>query len=689
MDRVMHLVFVLGVVVSLMIPGVLAAQEATPDASPLISQPVSLSDVMDESADPGEDFNRYAIGQWLDRTTIPPEWPSYDLITQLTELTIDQLLAEMDKLATSDTLQEGSDEWKAVQLFNQGMDVETRNAQGIEPIAPILAEIDAITTTDDLYTFLNDTIVDTPLWGLYNLYGDIDLEDSSTYAAWYYGPYLGLPNRDYYWEDDEGNAEVREAYLVMNGKLLGFIGYDEEDAADAAQRVYDFEKVLAEPILRPEEYNDPANYYHPMPVADLDAANPAFDWPAYLDRIGIGDQETIIVQEPAYLETIDSIVDATDLETIKDYLKLQLLQSTAYSLSEELEQTAFDFYDTVLGGTEEQLPLDERVLLSVQNNLGFALGKLYVAEYFPPEAKAQIEEMVQRLIAATRVRIGNLEWMAPETRAQALEKLDTMRVKVAYPDTWRTYDAVTIGDSFAETLINASNAEYQRTISRVGQPVDREEWFMFPQEVNAYYSSSNNEIVFPAGILQPPFFDYRADAAYNYGSMGATIGHEITHAYDQSGSQFDENGNYANWWTDEDAERFEALTAEVIAQYNEVEVLPGLFVDGELTISENIADMGGLQIAYDALQAELAENGAPGLIEDLTPDQRFFIGFAYSWADKARDEYLETQVQTDFHAPMSVRGVQPSRNMDAFFEAFGIEPGDPMWIAPEDRIVIW
>lgn len=689
MRRVLHLMVMLGVVAALMMPGVLAAQDATPAATPPIGQPVSLRDVMDSGADPGADFNRYAIGQWQDRTTIPPAWPSYDVITQLVELTIDQLLAEMNELASSNTLQEGSDEWKAVQLFNQGMNVEARNAQGIEAIAPILEQIDAITTTGELYAFLREAMPTTPIGGMYGIYGGVDFADSSIYTAWYAGPYYGLPNRDYYWVDDESNAEVRAAYEAMNTRLFGFIGYDDDNAASAAQQVYEFEKRLTEPILRPEDYNDPANFYHPMPVGDLIAANPDFDWPDYLDRLGLADLETVVVPELAYLDTVDGIVNATDLETIKDYLKLQLLQVTASSLTEEMEQTAFDFYDTVLYGTEEQLPLDERVLFSVQNTLGFALGKLYVDEYFPPEAKAQIEAMVQQLIAATRVRIENLAWMEPETKAQALEKLDTMRVKVGYPDIWRTYDAVTIGDTYVETLNNASIAEYMRQIDRIGEPVDRDEWNMFPQEVNAYYSPTNNEIVFPAGILQIPFFDLEADPAFNYGSMGATIGHEITHAYDQSGSQFDEQGNYVEWWTEGDAERFEELTAEIVAQYDEVEVLPGLFVDGELTIGENIADMGGLQIAYDALQMELAANGDPGLIEGLTQDQRFFIAFAYSWADKARDEYLETQLQTDEHAPMSVRGVQPSRNMDAFFAAFGIEPDDPMWIAPEDRIVIW
>jgi len=354
-----------------------------------------------------------------------------------------------------------------------------------------------------------------------------------------------------------------------------------------------------------------------------------------------------------------------------------------------MDDTAFSFYGTTLYGVEEQSPDEEQALGAVNGALGEALGKLYVEGYFPPEAKAQIEELVDHIKAATRARIEKLEWMSPETKAKALAKLDTMRVKVGYPDKWRTYENVSIGDSYVASVLSANIAEYKRELARVGGPVDRDEWGMLPQTVNAYYSPTNNEIVFPAAILQPPFFDYQADPAYNYGGIGGTIGHEITHAFDQSGSKFDANGNLVNWWTLEDSERFTALTDKVEAQYDEVEVLPGVFVDGELTIGENIADMGGLQIAHDAMRAALAEDGDPGLIEGLTQDQRFFIADAYRWAEKARDEFLATLVQTDPHAPALVRAVQPSRNMDEFFAAFGIKPGDPMYLPPEERIVIW
>jgi predicted metalloendopeptidase len=352
-------------------------------------------------------------------------------------------------------------------------------------------------------------------------------------------------------------------------------------------------------------------------------------------------------------------------------------------------QTTFDFYATFLNGVEERRPIDERALADVNGALGFAVGKLYVDEYFPPEAKAAIEDLVQHLIAATGTRIQNLSWMSPETKETALAKLDAMGVKVGYPDTWQTYEAVNIEESLAATMLSASLAESDRQLARIGKPVDRGEWSMLPQEINAYYDPTNNEIVFPAGILQAPFYDFQADLAFNYGDIGATIGHEITHAFDLSGSQFDAEGNLDDWWTDEDRAKFEALMDKVAVQYSAIEVLPGVFVNGDLTISENIADMGGLQIAYDALHQALAESGDPGLIEGMTQDERFFVSFAFSWVEKARPEAIETQVATDEHSPYSVRGVQPSRNMDVFFTIFDIKPGDPMYLPPEDRVVIW
>ena len=675
-------------------PAALASDLATPAvATPTTSaeSPAhgALLDVMDPSADPGRDFFRFATGGWQDRTEIPADEAAYGVAQELEDLTIEQLLELLDRLAAADRLPVGSDEWKAVQLFAQSRDLETRNAQGIAPIAAELDVIDAIADTEELYAFVRDAYVNGFAYGFYGVWGSPDFVDSSVYTAWYGGPYLGLPNRDYYWVDDESNEAIREAYTAMNAALLSHAGYDVDQAALAAEQVYALEKRLAEPILRPEDYNDPGNYYNPRPVADLTAANPDFDWPDFLDLLGIPDQETVVITELAYLDAVDEIVAATDLEVLKDYLKLQVLWSSASALDEELGAIAFDFYGTTLNGVEEQAPLAERALDDVNGALGFAVGQLYVEEHFPPRAKAEIEALVDGLIAATRVRIEALDWMSPETKETALAKLDAMRVKVGYPDDWRTYEGVTIEESLAQTLLSASLAESRRELARIGKPVDREEWWMLPQQVNAYYDATNNEIVFPAAILQSPFFDFEADLAFNYGGIGATIGHEITHGFDQGGSQFDAEGNLADWWTEQDLAKFEALTARVAAQYDTVEALPGLMVDGDLTIGENIADMGGLQIAYDALQIALATDGDPGLIEGLNQEERFFIAYAYSWAEEARAEALRAQILGDEHAPAPVRAVQPARNMDAFFEAFEIEPDDPVYLPPQERIVIW
>ncbi len=663
------------------------ALAALPFVPPVVVHGIDPRD-MDPSVNPGEDFYRYATGGWQDRAEIPTDEATYGVATEVNDLTIEQLLLLLDRLASSDEVPVGSDEWKAVQLFRQATDLETRNAQGVAPIESDLAAIDAIGTIEEFHAFLRDAVLTTNVSGLYGIYPSPDLADSSVNTAWYFGPTLGLPNRDYYWVDDESNEAIREAYRETSAELLGYAGYDAGRATSAAQAVYDFEKRLAEPLLRPEDYNDPGNYYNPRPVSDLVDANPLFDWPEFLTLLGIPDQETFVVTEVAYLEGVDAIVRDTDLAALKDYLKLQVIWTTAGSLSDEVGATAFAFSGTVLYGVEEQSPIEERALTAVNINLGFALGKLYVAEYFPQEARAQIEELVARLVVATRVRIESLTWMSPATKQTALAKLDTLRVKVGYPDAWRTYEGVAIEETYTQTLLSANIAEYRRVLAQIGQPVDRDEWGILPQEVNAYYNPLNNEIVFPAAILQPPFFDYRADLASNYGGIGGVIGHEITHAFDQSGSQFDADGNFAEWWTDEDRVRFEALTTEVVEQYGEIEVLPGLNVDGALTIGENIADMGGVQIAYDALQIALAEIGDPGPIAGLTQDQRFFVAYAFSWAEESRAEFVRTLVQTNEHAPPQVRAVQPERNMDQFHESFGIAPGDPMFLPPAERIVI-
>jgi putative endopeptidase len=674
---------------------------------------------MDLTVDPRQDFYRFANGGWLERTTLPSDEGAFGVFNELDDLTREQLLTLLNEVAGSDTLQEGSDEWKAAELFRQGMDIETRNEQGVAPIQPLLDEIDAIATLDDLHAFQR-TAAFSWLTGLFWTYVYPDFDDSTVNAAYLSSSFLGLPNRDYYLEDDEGNAEVRAAYIATNADLLEYAGYDRAQAEAAAQAVYDFERALAEPTLTREEQQDLSLSNNPMSLAELSELYPLMDWDAYMADLGLTEIDELIVTERRYLEALDEIVQTTPLEVIKDFIKLEVMWSFADFLSEEIGDAAFAFQGGVLGGVEEQRPLEERTLDQTSGMLGEAIGRLYVDAYFPPEAKEEITALVDALIVAFRARLEANEWMSAETKAKALAKLDNLTVKVGYPDRWLSYEAVEVADSYVGSFLSAVNAETRRNLDKAGKPVDRTEWFVPPQVVNAFYDPPNNAIVFPAAILQPPFFDFQADPAANFGAIGSVIGHEITHGFDLQGAQFDAEGNLGNWWTEEDYARFDELNQRVVAQYGAVEVLPGLNVDGQITVTENVADLGGVQVAYDALGVYLAAQGeaeamaspaaspvaelatpesspmaspmaSPVAIsfESLTPQERFFIAAATTWRQQIRDEALETQVRVDVHAPAELRATLPIRNMDEFHEVFGTEPGDAMYLPPQERIVIW
>ena len=690
---------------------------------------------MDLSADPTEDFYRFANGGWLDSTEIPGDRGRYGVFNELDDLTREQLLTLLNDVASSGDLEEGTDTWKAAELYRQGTDIEARNAQGIEPIQPLLDEVDAITDLASLHDF-QQTAEFSWLTGLFFVYAFSDLEDSSVNATYLSSSFLGLPNRDYYLEDEEGNAEIREAYVATLAEFLQYGGYDAEQAQTAAQAVYDLETRLAEPTLTREEQQDASLSYNPRTLDELNTLYPEMDWNAYVQELGLTDVDTLIVTEPRYLEALDAIVKDTPIEVLKDFIKLEVYWSFADFLGEDIGQTAFEFQGGVLGGVEEQAPLEDRTLDQTSGMVGEAIGQLYVDEYFPPEAKEQITTLVDSLIAAFRVRIEDNPWMTEETKTIALEKLDAMAVKVGYPDQWLTYEAVEIGDSYFDSFLSAVNADTRRNLEKAGKPVDRSEWPVPPQVVNAFYNPTANEIVFPAAILQAPFFDYEADAASNFGAIGAVIGHEITHGFDLQGAQFDAEGNLSNWWSEEDLASFEELNQLVVAQFGAVEVLPGVNVDGQITVTENVADLGGVQISYDALEIYLAAQGDTDALaspiaspeaplsgtpatspldatpisdepsgspeaspvaspvaatdfDSLTPQQRFFVAYASVWREEIRDEALQTQVQTDSHSPGQVRAVLPIQNMDEFYDAFGIEEGDGMYLPPEERVVIW
>lgn len=685
---------------------------------------------MDLSVDPREDFYRFANGGWLDRTEIPADRASFGVFTELdVQMQID-LLALLRELEASSDLEEGSDQWKAVQMFGQGLDIETRNQQGLDPIQPFLDDIAAIDDLESFHTYLLGSTFQY-MSAIVGIGVAPDLNDATMNAAYLGGPYLGLPNRDYYLEDDPAFEEVRQAYIATTAELFGYLGYGEEEAMAAAEAVYELEATMAAQTLTREEQQNISLANNPMTLDELAAAYPLIDWQLYLDTLGIEGLDTVIVTEVKYLDALAGIIEETPIEVLKDYLRTEMLWSFGGRLSDEVYQTVFR-YSQVLSGVAESRPLEERVLALVNSNYADAVGQLYVAEHFPPEAKEQIETLVDELVLAFGDRLELVDWMSEETKVEAREKLANLGVKVGYPDVWETYEAAEIEDAYVLTSLSAINVELRKSLAEAGKPVDKTEWTTAVQTVNAFYSPSRNEIIFPAGILQAPFFDYQADPASNYGAIGYVIGHEITHGFDLQGSQRDADGNVRDWWTEEDRERFLALDDLVVQQYDEIEVLPDVFINGQLTVTENVADLGGIQVAYDGLSnylegqgiaidsvlqgpAEtvagatplpaaspeadvLADTGATPLagaspvaaeVAEFTQEQRFFIAAATVWRTKTREEALMTQILSGVHSPGEVRSTQPSRNNNAFFDAFEIEEGDDMFLPPDKRIVIW
>jgi putative endopeptidase len=666
---------------------------ATPTSAPVHG--IDLAD-MDLAVPPGEDFYTFANGGWLERVVIPADRTGYDVFIELTDRTFAQQLELLRAAAGPDGATPGSDEAKAATIFTQGRDQATRDQQGIAPIQDALDRIAAIDSPEAYYAYLERAVFEG-VGGTLPLAVLPDLQDSTTYALYLSGPTLGLPNRDYYLDDDPSLAAVRQAYVETGAQLLAAAGYTPAEAESAAQAVYDLELALAAETLLREEQQDFSRQYNPMTLEALAAAYPDMDWRAYLAALGITGVDRVIVSDTGYLAALPAIVALPPVETLRADLTLELMSTWADALDQDLSETAFAFQQ-VLTGLEEQPSLEERVLYRVNGALPDAVGKLYVAAHFPPEAKAAIEALTRDVLDAFGERLAANAWMTPETRAKAIAKLEAVTVKVGYPDVWETYESVALADSFAGSLRSALEVDLHRHYARAGQPVDRSEWEIPAQIVNAMYNPLANEIVFPAGILQPPFFDHEADLASNYGAIGYVIGHEITHGFDLLGSQFDAEGNLVDWWTDEDRERFLALNEALAAQCSVIEVAPGLFVNGQITVGENAADLGGIQNAYAALQQRLARDGAMptatpvGEVEVsplFTPEQRFFIAAASVWRTKTRPAALELQVRSDTHAPGSVRATQPLRNATPFFAVFGIDGGDPMWLRPDERIVIW
>lgn len=647
------------------------------------------TEYMDTSVSPAEDFFTYVNGKWLAEAEIPGDkgrWGSFD---ELRQNTLENTLGVLKNAAENDVYEAGTDQYKAVTYYKTAMNLDKLNADGVKPVQKYLDKIAAVTSVQELLS-LHAAMEQSGFGGVWNFAVRPDAKKSSIYAANIYPGTLGLPGREYYVKEDAESRETRDKYAAHVARMFGFLGLSEADAKAKGETILALETKMAEPMLTKEERRNPQLTYNKMAVSDLGDLASAIDWSAYLEGVGAAGADSVVVSQPKYITAAAELLASEDLATWKDYYTWTYFDRFASKLSQEINQANFDFYSTKLRGTKEQAPRDERILTDVNRSIGEAVGKVYVDKYFPPEAKKNAEELVDNVLAAFGNRINELDWMSAETKAKAQDKLKTFTVKIGYPDTWKDYSALEISDeSYAQNYVNVAKWNYQRRIDKIGKEVDKSEWFMAPQIVNAYYNPYFNEIVFPAAILQPPFYDYQADAAVNYGGIGAVIGHEVSHGFDDQGAQFDKDGNLNNWWTEADMEAFTERNAKLVAQYDGYEALPEVFVNGQFTLGENIGDLGGINVAYDALQMHLKKDGNPGEIDSYTPEQRLFLNWATIWRIKYRDEELKTRIKTDPHSPGMFRAVGPLVNMPEFYAAFDVKEGNAMYRPDSLRVKIW
>ncbi|MFQ5609131.1 MAG: M13 family metallopeptidase, partial [Woeseiaceae bacterium] len=591
----------------------------------------------------------------------------------------------IEESATGD-FPEGSNEQKVGDLYRSFMDWDTRNAKGMAPLKPELDRIAAISNYDELAVYFGSAVrrnLDAP-FGV-TQFGD--MRKPTHYGMYAFQSGLGLPDREFYFNDDDASINIRDQYLAHVETMWGLAGW--EGGREAAATIMALEtRLAAEHMLKEDTRNWDANY-NKVALEDLDEIMPNFNWEGYLAETKSRDIDGLIVIMTDYLKALDGIIRDTDLDTWKTYLCWIALNQTAGALTEELDKQNFAFYGTVINGTEEQLPMWRRGVQTVNGTLGEVVGKVYVDRYFPPQAKHRMDELVANLVKAYEVSIENLEWMTDETRVQALDKLSKFRPKIGYPDQWRDYSALEIdaGDLYGN-MERAAIEDFEREANRRGGEVDRSEWLMTPQTVNAYYLPTGNEIVFPAAILQPPFFNLEADDAVNYGAIGAVIGHEIGHGFDDSGSRFDGDGVLRNWWTEDDRAEFEKRTDKLVAQYAAFAPFDDLNVNGEFTLGENIGDLGGISIGLLAYKMSL-DGEEPPVIDGFTGVQRVFLGYAQVWRNKYRDEALRNLIQTNPHSPAMYRANGAVRNVPEWYEAFGIEEGDALYLPPEERVKIW
>ncbi|AZQ85018.1 M13 family peptidase [Colwellia sp. Arc7-635] len=641
---------------------------------------------MDLSVRPQDNFYRYVNGAWLNANEIPGDKTSIGSFYDLRDEADNSVKAIIEELAATKNLKMGSDEQKVADLFRSFMDIDARDAAGIAPIQAIFDRINTLKNKDELATFFGENQkigVGSPL----AFYISVDAKDSTRYATHVWQSGLGLPDKDYYFNETERFEKLRAGYIAHIENMFNLAGLKNGKAA--AQTIMALETKLAGFHWSKVESRDSTKRYNKFNVADLNTVTDAFNWTAFLEAQGVAAQKDLIINQPSFVKGFGETFAATSLADWQTYLTFHTLSNFSSSLTSSLDNENFDFYSKQLSGREEQRPMWKRGVAVVNGNLGEVIGKVYVGRHFKPEAKVRMTQLVENLRGAYGASIDELEWMSDATKTAAHVKLASFDPKIGYPDKWEDYSALVIkSDDLVGNKMRSGIVSHDKEVAKLGGPIDRQEWGMTPQTVNAYYNPTKNEIVFPAAILQPPFFNLVADDAVNYGGIGAVIGHEMGHGFDDQGSKYDGDGNLRDWWTAEDLAAFKVRTDNLVTQYSEYAVFDDLNVNGELTLGENIGDLSGVTIAYKAYKASLNGKEA-AVIDGLTGDQRFFMGYAQVWRGKMVEKSLRNRVATDPHSPGEFRALGSLSNMPEFYKAFNVKEGDAMYIAPEKRVKIW
>ncbi|QHL89412.1 peptidase M13 [Nibribacter ruber] len=640
---------------------------------------------MDPSVKPGDNFTAYVNGTWVKNTEIPADKAAYGAGSILNDKAQEDVKAIIEASAAG-TFAKGSDEQKIGDLYEAYLNTKVRDSIGLKPLQEELQKIEAIKNHKDLaryFAYANKYGITSP----FSIGVTEDFKKPTQYMLLTWQGGLGLPEREYYLKEDAKSKEIRAKYVDHISKMLTLAGIAK--GKEKASQIMALETKMAAKHMKKEDTRNIAALYNKYAISKVSTLMPDFDMTGYLQEAGIAGQDSVVVTQVDYMKAANAIIKNTPISTWKTYLQWSLVNNSATALTSALDQQNFEFYNKTLYGVQQQQPQWRRAVGVVNGSLGEIVGKVYVKKHFPPQAKERMETLVANLIKAYESSIKELDWMGEETKAQALDKLHKFTPKIGYPDKWRDYSALQIAkhDLFGN-MKRAAAFEYQRSVNKLGKPVDRSEWGMTPQTVNAYYNPPLNEIVFPAAILQPPYFDLNAEDAVNYGGIGAVIGHEIGHGFDDQGSTFDGNGVMRNWWTEKDQQEFKKRTNALVAQYNDFKVFPDLNVNGAFTLGENIGDLGGLSIALKAYNNSLNGKPAP-VLDGFTGTQRVFLGWGQAWLSKAREEALRNQVSTDPHSPAMFRVNGVVRNIPEFYTAFNVQPTDSLYLAPEKRVKIW